>query len=180
MSGMGFRIRNAEAQDASIIADIYNVYIRDTIITFEQDPIDTAEIARRLAAIQDKRLPWLVIEDLASQLCGYAYAGEWKPRAAYRYAVEVSIYLDMNRAQRGMGSALYSELFERLPKLGVHTALAGIALPNDVSVGLHEKFGMVKVAHMSEVGHKFGRWIDVGYWQRVFDAQPTGSDLADS
>ncbi len=171
MTSQRFRIRKAEPRDAVSIANIYNVYIRDTIITFEQDPVGAEDIVQRLAQLQEKNLPWLVIENAASMLCGYAYAGEWKPRVAYRHTVEVSVYLDADRAERGMGSALYAELFSCLPQLGVHSALAGIALPNEVSIGLHEKFGMTKVAHMTEVGYKFGKWIDVGYWQRVFDGE---------
>ena len=109
--------------------------------------------------------PWLVAE-ARGQVLGYAYANQWKPRSGYRHTVESTIYLDPSHLGRGGGSALYASLLEMLRERGVHCAIAGIALPNAASIALHEKFGFRKVAHFRENGIKFGRWIDVGYWQR--------------
>jgi phosphinothricin acetyltransferase len=109
-------------------------------------------------------LPWLVAED-DKEIVGYAYATRWHDRSAYRYTVEVSAYLANTACSKGWGTQLYTALFEVLRRLDIHVVIAGIALPNQASVALHEKFGMEKVANFSEVGFKFGRWIDVGHWQ---------------
>jgi L-amino acid N-acyltransferase YncA len=98
---------------------------------------------------------------------GYAYAQPWKGRSAYRYSVEVSVYLDHQITQQGIGSRLYGELFQILAERGFHAVIGGVTLPNPVSVRLHEKFGFEKVAHFKEVGYKFGKWIDVGYWEKI-------------
>jgi len=158
------RVRPAEPGDASAIAAIYNHYIAETVITFEELPVPAAEIARRIEDVRAAALPWLVAEQ-AGRILGYAYATKWRDRSAYRFSAEVTVYLDPSDVGRGIGSKLYAELFPRLRARGVHAALGGIALPNEASIALHEKFGMRKVAHLEEVGFKFDRWIDVGYWQ---------------
>lgn len=157
-------LRQATPADAEAISRIYNHYIRHTIITFEEDEISAGEIQARIAEAFESGLPWLVAED-AGQVAGYAYASKWKGRCAYRFAVETTVYLAEGRSGRGIGSALYGSLLPLLRERGIHTAIAGIALPNDASVRLHEKIGMRKVAHFEQVGRKFERWIDVGYWQ---------------
>ena len=119
-----------------------------------------------MRAVLSGGLPWLVAEQ-DGRVLGYAYAGPWKSRAAYRFAVEVTVYLAPGFTRRGWGTRLCEELFARLRERGVHTVVGGIALPNDASVALHERLGMVKVAHFREIGFKLGRWIDVGYWQRT-------------
>jgi phosphinothricin acetyltransferase len=124
-------------------------------------------MAARLAAVEAAGLPWLVGEQEGA-VVGYACATPWKGRSAYRFTVEVSVYLDPSCTGRGWGTRLYERLFERLARRGIHAAIGGIALPNDASVALHEKLGMAKVAHFRETGFKLGRWIDVGYWQRLF------------
>lgn len=98
---------------------------------------------------------------------GYAYASKWKGRCAYRFAVETSVYVDSSARGAGVGTVLYEALFAALRGRGIHAAIGGIALPNEASIALHERFGMKKVAHFEQVGFKFGRWIDVGYWQRL-------------
>ncbi|MEY3444179.1 MAG: hypothetical protein RLZZ519_2460, partial [Bacteroidota bacterium] len=155
-------IRNASLADAQAIADIYNYYILETIITFEEEAIDAAEIANRIAEVTSK-FPWIVWEE-EGRILGYAYARSWKSRCAYRNSVETTVYLVDGVAGRGLGKALYAALLERLADLGIHAAIGGIALPNAASVRLHEKCGFEKVAHFKEVGFKFGQWIDVGYW----------------
>ena len=152
------------ADDAAAIAAIYNHYVRETVVTFEEEPVDSGEMATRIGQVADAGLPWLVAER-AGVVVGFAYAAPWKERSAYRYSVECTVYLAPGLEGRGIGSALYSALFERLEQAGIHAVIAGIALPNERSVALHENFGMTKVAQFKEVGFKFGRWVDVGYWQ---------------
>lgn len=154
-------IRDAEIADAARLAEVYNHYIRNTIITFEADELSAAEFAQRLKA-HPANLPWLVIEE-RGRVVGYCYAGPWKQRSAYANSVETSIYLDQAVCSRGIGKRAYSSL---LSKIGdYHAIMGGIALPNDASVALHEALGFRKVAHFREIGNKFERWIDVGYWQ---------------
>jgi L-amino acid N-acyltransferase YncA len=158
-------LRDATPADASAIAGIYNHFIVHTTISFEEDTVADAVMAQRIAEIQEAGMPWLVAE-VDGNVAGYAYATKWRARAAYRYAVESSVYLSADFAGQGLGSALYACLLARLRESGKHLVVGGIALPNPASVALHEKMGFEKVAHFSEVGLKFGRWIDVGYWQR--------------
>ncbi len=157
-------IRTANAADAQQIADIYNPYVLDSGITFEEIPVAADEMARRIESTQSHSLPWLVAEEQGA-VVGYAYANPWKARTAYRFAVEITVYVKQGCGKRGIGSALYTRLFELLQERGVHAIIGGIALPNDASVALHEKMGLTKVAHFRETGFKHGRWIDVGYWQ---------------
>jgi phosphinothricin acetyltransferase len=161
-------IRMAAASDAAALAKIYNHYVRETIVTFEEEPVSDVEMARRLADVQAASLPWLVVEE-GGGVVGYACARPWKPRRGYRFSTEVSVYLDASQGGRGLGTLLYAQLLSELRTRGVHAAMGGIALPNDASVKLHEKLGFEKVAHFREVGSKFGEWIDVGYWEKIFE-----------
>ena len=162
----GTTIRSAEPRDGTAIAEIYNHYVRTSIITFEEEAVTAAEIARRIAEVQSASLPWLVAEDVG-RITGYAYATPWRGRTAYRYSVEITVYVAEGYASRGVGSLLYGQLFPILRDRNIHAVIGGIALPNEASVALHEKFGFRKVAHFHEVGFKFDRWIDVGYWERT-------------
>jgi phosphinothricin acetyltransferase len=162
----GAMIRAARASDAAAVSAIYNHYVAETAITFEEAAVSAAEMARRIADVQSASLPWLVAEE-GAEVVGYAYATPWKTRPAYRYSVEITAYVARRHAGRGIGSQLYRQLFTLLEARGVHAVMGGIALPNDASVALHEKFGLRKVAHFEQVGFKFNRWIDVGYWQRI-------------
>jgi L-amino acid N-acyltransferase YncA len=154
-------IRNAKAEDAARLAEIYNHYIRNTIITFEVDELTADDFADRLKA-HPENLPWLVIEE-DGNVVGYCYAGPWKQRSAYAHSVEASIYLDEKACGKGLGKRAYSHLLSKISDY--HAIVGGIALPNAASVALHEALGFQKVAHFSEIGRKFDRWIDVGYWQ---------------
>ena len=158
-------VRSATIADAAAMARIYNHYVAETIVTFEEVAVTVDDIERRIQEVQSSSLPWLVAEQ-GSDIVGYAYASNWKRRYGYRFSVEVTVYLDPACARRGIGTRLYAELLPALKAAGIRVAIGGIALPNDASVLLHEKFGFEKVAHFKEVGIKFGQWIDVGYWQR--------------
>jgi phosphinothricin acetyltransferase len=160
-------IREAAASDAAVVADIYNHYVTATVVTFEEEPVPVAETARRIQEVRSESLPWLVAE-ADGRVVGYAYARPWHVRSAYRFSAEITVYLAASHARRGIGSALYGELLPILQTRRIHAVIGGIALPNEASVALHEKFGLHKVAHFEEVGFKFDRWIDVGYWQRTF------------
>ena len=162
-------IRLAKSSDSKDIANVYNHYISSTVATFEEKIVSPTEISARLAAIVEAGLPWLVSES-GSRLTGYAYASEWKARSAYRFSVEVSVYLSHDSFGQGIGTQLYDALFTELRARSYHTAIGIISLPNPASVALHENFGMQKVAHFSEVGYKFNQWIDVGYWQAKLNA----------
>jgi len=159
-------IRTVEVSDAQAIASIYNHYVANTTISFEEQPVSAEQMAERILEVRAASLPWLVTEE-AGKVLGYAYAGKWKARSAYRFSVETSVYLQNGVAGQGFGSQLYEVLFRALQDRGVHVAIGGIALPNEASISLHEKFGMKKVAHFEQVGFKFGKWLDVGYWQKV-------------
>ena len=160
------RIRPVTLDDARVISGIYNPYIADTVITFEEHPVKATEMARRIAAVIP-RLPWLLLEQ-DGRVMGYAYASPWRERTAYRHSVETTIYLESRFAGQGMGKRLYDALLQDLRKMGLHTAFGVISLPNPASVALHEKSGFTKVGHLAEAGWKFGRWVDVGYWQLMF------------
>jgi len=157
-------IRPVTHADAAQICAIYNHYIETSIISFELTPLSVEQMMQRIEQIAAMGLPWLVAVD-GEQLRGYAYATTWKARIAYRYSVEITVYLAQQGTAKGIGTALYQALFEMLEKTEVHAVVACIALPNPHSVALHEKFGMRKVGHFEEVGQKFNRWLDVGYWQ---------------
>lgn len=159
-------IRSTAQCDVADIVRIYNHYIANTFITFETEAVPEPEMVQRIATIQSTQLPWLVAET-PHGLAGYAYAAKWKDRFAYRFAVESTVYLDTAHIGKGVGLRLYSALLNALRGLSVHTVIGGIALPNEQSVGLHERLGFRKVAHFEQVGYKQNRWVDVGYWQMM-------------
>ena len=158
-------IRTVNLSDVEDIADIYNHYISKTVITFEEDLVSFDDMNKRILNIKSLDLPWLVAEENNGTVLGYAYASPWRERSAYRFTIEVTVYLSDLAIHRGIGSKLYDALFTELKKKPVHAIIGVIALPNVASVALHEKFGMTKTAHFKEVGYKFDQWIDVGSWQ---------------
>lgn len=160
------KVRAVESTDAASVAQIYNHYIISSDSTFEIELVSEHEMGSRITAIVSEGFPFLVCED-NDEVAGYAYAHAYRPRAAYRHSVETSVYIRPGSEERGIGTALYAHLLEEIGKLHFHTVVAGISLPNEASVRLHEKFGFQKVAHFKEVGSKFGRWIDVGFWQKM-------------
>jgi L-amino acid N-acyltransferase YncA len=159
------KIRPCDLSDISAVCDIYNYYVENTVITFEETPVSFDEMKKRFE-LYTKAYPWLVCE-VEGVVVGYAYATKWKEREAYRNTVETTVYLQHLLSGRGYGKALYGALIENLQRAKRHVFLGCIALPNDASVRLHEYFGFTKIAHFSEVGRKFDRWVDVGYWQKI-------------
>ena len=166
-------IRPALSVDTAAIARIYNHYVLNTVVTFEEQIVSTAQMGARIDAVAAVSFPWLVLAH-PDQIVGYAYASRWNTRSAYRYAAECTIYLDPAATGQGAGTALYDALFATLRTKQMHTVIGVIALPNAASVALHEKFGLEQVGHFKEVGFKFGQWVDVGYWQVVLNAAQPG------
>jgi phosphinothricin acetyltransferase len=157
-------IRLATSQDASGIAEIYAPIVKSTPTSFEIEPPDAREFARRIQETLPK-YPWLVCEQ-RGRVTGYAYAGRHSARAAYEWSVNTSVYIHHDFHRRGIGRGLYESLFLILTAQGYFNAYAGITLPNAGSVGLHEALGFQPVGIYRDVGHKFGAWHDVGWWQR--------------
>src|SRR4051794_7774295 len=156
-------VRDATSGDAAACAAIYAPYVTETAISFEDEPPGAPEFARRIEVAQHD-WAWLVLED-AGRVVGYAYGGRFAPRAAYRWACEVSVYLEPGRRRTGGGRALYEALLPRLAARGYRTALAGMTLPNDASVGLHRALGFEPVGTYRRVGYKHGAWHDVAWAQ---------------
>ena len=156
-------IRSVQISDAKQIADIYNYYIEHSTHTFEEDVLDVPSVESKIGNIIS-HLPWLVYEE-EGRILGYAYATKWRVRTAYRFSVESSVYIDNKHFKKGIGKKLYESLFNILKEKDTHLVIGGITLPNEPSVILHEKMGFEKVAHFKEVGFKFNKWLDVGYWQ---------------
>lgn len=163
-------IRLATPDDAPAIQAIYAPYVRDTTVSFELEPPDTAEIRRRMENVL-AMYPWLVCE-VDGVPAGYAYASRFHPRQAYQWTVETSVYIAGDFHRRGLARLLYTALFRVLRAQGLINALAGISLPNPASVAFHEALGFVHVRTMPKVGFKHGRWLDVGYWQLTLQPHP--------
>ncbi|HVZ65332.1 MAG TPA: arsinothricin resistance N-acetyltransferase ArsN1 family B [Lacunisphaera sp.] len=159
-------IRTATPADAATIAAIYNHYVLNTVITFEEEAVLDDEMRQRVSDTLAAGLPWFVWDE-DGRVLGYAYASKWKSRCAYRYAVESSIYLDKDATGRGLGTRLYVALIDALRAKSVHAIIGGIALPNAASVALSEKLGFKKIGQFEQVGWKFEKWIDVGYWELI-------------
>jgi phosphinothricin acetyltransferase len=162
----GLAIRPATLADAWAIAGIYNHYIRHTVVTFEEDAVPTQGMEQRIAAVRVAGLPWLVAES-RDELIGYASAGRFKERSAYRFCAETAVYLAHGREGQGTGTRLYTDLLDSLRQQGIRTAVGLIALPNAPSVTLHEKLGFLHTGTLRSVGFKQDRWVDVGYWQKL-------------
>lgn len=166
-------IRPAQLSDAAAICRIYNHYVLNTHVTFEESAVGADEMGQRLTEVTGSSgraatsaLPWLVLEE-NGEILGYTYASKWKGRCAYRFTVESTVYLQPDATGRGHGAKLYAALLDALRARGLHSVIGGIALPNPASQRLHERAGFKKVAHFEQVGWKFDRWIDVGYWELI-------------
>jgi phosphinothricin acetyltransferase len=158
-------IAEVSEQHAARVCEIYNHYVRATSITFETEEIAVPEMQARIAKARERHafVGWLD----QGTLLGYAYASKFRERKAYDATAETTIYLDPAAFRKGIGAKLYADLLARLAKSGFHAAIGVIALPNVASVALHEKAGFKKAGHLPEVGKKFGKWIDIGFWEKA-------------
>lgn len=156
-------IRDVKLEDSQDICHIYNHYIKNTSVTFEEEEVTDNIMLDRIKTIS-KNFFWIVYE-VDKEVLGYAYASSFKSRSAYKNTVECSIYLKDTEGGRGIGSKLFSELIKRCREMDLHAIIGTITLPNEGSIAIHEKFGFKKVGHFKEVGFKFNRWVDVGSWQ---------------
>ncbi len=160
-------IRPVKKEDSRRICEIYNYYVQNTCISFEEAPVPREEMETRISSISTA-YPFLVYEE-NGVLFGYAYANKWRDRSAYRYVAEVTVYIDKDHLGRGIGRILLKQLLDNCKKQGFHALMAVISLPNEASIRLHEEFGFKKAAHFSEVGYKQDKWIDVGYWELILN-----------
>jgi L-amino acid N-acyltransferase YncA len=161
-------VRSARPADATACAEIYAPYVLETAITFEDRPPQADEMAARIESACASHA-WVVLEE-RGRVVGYAYGGRFNYRAAYRWACEVSVYVELGRRRTGAGRALYGDLFERLAARGFCMAAAGMTLPNEASVGLHRAMGFQPVGAFRRIGYKHGRWHDVAWMQRQLAA----------
>jgi L-amino acid N-acyltransferase YncA len=160
-------IRFATVDDAERICVIYNHYIDNSIATFEEESVAVSDMQDRVGDASEEQ-PWFVYE-LDNGLAGFAYASPWKSRCAYRFSLETTVYLSRDHLGQGIGTELYRHLIEAIRTKNIHSLIAAIALPNEASIALHENLGFKKVGQFLEVGWKFDHWIDVGYWELIFD-----------
>jgi phosphinothricin acetyltransferase len=170
--GMAVRIRPAAAEDFAAIAAITNHYIATTAIHFGYQPVTADELAAAWQAATG-RYPWLVAAD-AGAVIGYAKAGEWRARDAYRWTAEIGVYVAADRRGAGTGRALYAALIEALAAAGFRSAIGGITLPNPASIALHERLGFTHVGTVRDAGYKLGAWHDVAFYQRRLAEGPAG------
>jgi phosphinothricin acetyltransferase len=164
-------IRLAANHDAPACREIYAPVVAETAISFEIEIPSVEEMARRIADTLIQ-YPWLVLEE-PEGLLGYAYAGLHRKRPAYQWSVEVSVYVAAAARGRGVGRRLYTVLFDLLRRQGYVSAFAGIALPNDASVGLHEAMGFQPIGIYRNIGFKLGRWVNVGWWHLQLQEPPS-------
>jgi L-amino acid N-acyltransferase YncA len=167
-------VRPATEDDAAAMQAIYAPIVRSTFTSFETQEPSVEQMRERLLATLP-RYPWLVAAD-GQVVAGYAYASRHRERAAYQWAVDVSVYVDAAHRGRAVGRRLYGALLERLRRQGFVNAYAGIALPNDASVRLHESFGFVPIGVYRNVGFKLGAWRDVGWWQLPLREPPAAPE----
>ena len=156
-------IRSAEEADGAAVAEIYAPYVRETAVSFELEPPTAAVMAQRIATTIDI-YPWLVAAQ-GCEVVGYAYAGKHRDRPAYRWTVDVTIYVDTGKHEQGIGRALYRVLLDTLRQQGFRSAFAEIVLPNPGSIRLHETAGFELIGVHNNVGFKLGCWHDIGYWR---------------
>jgi L-amino acid N-acyltransferase YncA len=157
-------IRSARPGDGAAFSAIYAPLVRHTAISFEERVPDPREMMDRIVSVM-RTYPWLAAERFG-EVVGYAYATKHRERSAYRRTVETSIYLRQDARSMGFGALLYARLLEILTKQGYATALAGVTLPNDASIALHQGLGFSPIGVFKRVGYKLGAWHDVAWWQR--------------
>jgi phosphinothricin acetyltransferase len=160
-------IRNVTLNDAKQITDIYNYYVLNSIVTFDEIPFTENDFKQRIESISST-YPFIVFEE-NSNILGYAYANMFRQKPAYKHTVETTIYLHHEAKGNQIGTKLYTELLKQLKQQNYHAIIGGLTLPNEHSVKLHEKLGFKQVAHFKEVGFKFNTWLDVGFWELILD-----------
>ncbi|MEM8503758.1 MAG: N-acetyltransferase family protein [Cyanobacteria bacterium P01_D01_bin.1] len=165
---MRISIRNFQVEDIEALVHLYNRYIEETTITFDIQP-HTVDQRREhwLSHYQLSGRHRLLVAECDKKVVGYASSSQFRTKAAYDTSVETSIYVDMSLQARGVGTQLYTALFDALSTEDVHRAYAGITMPNDISVAIHTKFGFKQVGLFKEVGRKFGKYWDVAWFEKV-------------
>lgn len=158
-------IRSATVEDAGRCAEIYAPFVENTWVSFEQISPGVEEMARRIESALISH-DWLVAAT-DTQIAGYAYGSPHRSRDAYKNSCDIAVYIDPTFSRKGIGRALYTELMERLQGKNMHAVFAGVALPNDASIGLHKAMGFTSVGIYKEVGRKMGKWRDVEWLQRL-------------
>jgi phosphinothricin acetyltransferase len=169
-------LREVKISDAARITEIYNHYIENTTVTFVEEKISVEETEQRINAILQKGYPYIVYEE-DLEVRGYAYLNNWRSQSGYDITLETTIYLDIRFVGNGRGSILYMELIERAKKLGIHSLIGILSLPNDASRKLHMKMGFQLAGVFRETGWKFDHLIDVEFWQLRLNAIPTDSGI---
>ncbi len=156
-------MRPVTVADAQQLVDIYNYYVIHSIVTLDLVPFSAQDFEEKISTISSQ-FPFIVYEE-NDEILGYAYANTFRTKPAYNKTVELTIYLKHSTLGKQIGKKMYSELIQQLKAENYHVLIGGLTLPNEVSVKLHEGFGFEKVAHFKEVGYKFDKWHDVGFWQ---------------
>jgi phosphinothricin acetyltransferase len=169
------RIRTATTDDAEAVAAIYAPIVRATTISFEWDPPSVEDFRTRIARTLTRH-PWLVALDAAGMVAGYTYASSHRDPPSYQWSVNTSVFIRDDSRGQGVGKALYAALLRQLVALGYYRAFAGIAMPNEASVALHESVGFRPLGVYEKVGFKFGAWRDVGWWHK--ELQPPAEEPA--
>ena len=175
-------IRPVTGADVAAVTAIYGHHVLNATGTFEETPPSEGEVIARIASVEALKLPYLVAEDDGGRVTGFAYASAFRPRHAYRYTAEDSVYVHPDVMGQGVGRALLSAVIERCEALGVRQLVAVIGdSANAGSIGLHRSLGFVDAGVGSALGFKFGRWIDVVWMQKALgagsDAAPAGDGL---
>ena len=161
-------VRAATLADAAVINRIYNHYVRNTAITFDLEPWSTQRRATWIAEFAGDENPYhAIVAELDGEVAGFAYNGEFRPRAAYQLSTETTVYTDPEKQVPGTGAALYKTLFQQIKKTNLHRAYAVIALPNPRSIAFHQRFGFTPVGTLHQVGYKFGNHYDVTWFEKV-------------
>lgn len=156
-------IRQIKLSDVEKILPIYNFHVENTIVTFDITPLTVEQYSEKVKRISDE-FPFLVFEE-NNVILGFAYASKWRPKPAYNQTAETTVYTHHDARGKQIGTKLYTELLKQMKDQNYKVAIGGISLPNDHSIRFHEKFGFEKIGHFSKVGKKFGKWIDVAFWQ---------------
>lgn len=156
-------IRQLHTTDIQVLLDIYNYYVLNTVVTFDIEPLSFSTFRDKINHINTSH-PFLIYED-EGEVLGFAYASMFRPKPAYNFTLESTVYVKHTAHGKKIGTQLYKALIEKLRETEAHTVLGVLTMPNEASVKLHEKFGFKKVAHIEDAGLKFGEWQDVGIWQ---------------